>query len=213
MGCYDQSLYTNKKGKTESQLNHKRFLIYRDRPNRSLSKVTQKIFFPNETLSQELTKTPQYQKKLNVIKRASSDYKWQDRAIAYDNHISEQIRNKNANTLTGFFGDELDDAIQLPKIIKIQLNEIVKQETEEIIVDGQKITRKIRPTDKIAMIQKLVNSYDTSVKSVGYIGNCGVHKTENKNNDSVKVSADVKAKLDNKTIFDIVNKELGLDED
>ena len=63
------------------------------------------------------------------------------------------------------------------------------------------------------MIQKLVNSYDTSVKSVGYIGNCGVHKTENKNNDSVKVSADVKAKLDNKTIFDIVNKELGLDED
>ena len=205
--------YTNKKGKTESQLNHKRFLIYRDMPKRTLEKVTQQIFFPEQELSKEFKKSQKFKKKYNVIAKASSDYDWQDRAIADDTHISEQIRNKNANTLTGFFGDELDDAIQLPKIIKIQLNEIVKQETEEIIVDGQKITRKIRPTDKIAMIQKLVNSYDTSVKSVGYLGNCGVHKTENKNNDSVKVSADAKAKLDNKTIFDIVNKELGLDED
>ena len=40
------------------------------------------------------------------------------------------------------------------------------------------------------------------------IANGGATKTINKNKDNVKLEADVKTKLDNKTIFDIVDKEL-----
>lgn len=182
--------YTNKQGVTETQMNHKRFLLYRDMPNRSLEKVTYAIFFPQEKISKEFSKTPQFEKKLNIIYKASSTYDWQDRVIAFDNHNSQIIREKNQSQLHNFFSEELEDAIQLPKIVKVELHEIITQEYEEIIVDGQVIRRKIRPSDKIAMIQKLVNSYDTSVKSVGYIGNCGVSKTSSKNESTVEVKTD-----------------------
>lgn len=179
--------YTNSKGETESQLNHNRFLTYLNMQSRSLVKTTYAIFFPETKKSSTFSKTPQFKKKLNIIQKASSTFDWQDRAIAYDNYRAKIIQDQNLTKLTEFFGEELDDAINLPKIIKIQLNDIIKQETEEIIVDGQKIQRKIRPSDKISMIQKLINSYDTSVKSVGYIGNCGISKTQNKNESTVEV--------------------------
>ena len=193
--------YTNSKGLIESQMNHNRFLLYKDMPNRSLEKVTYAIFFHNREISKDFSKSPQFKKKLNIIYKASSTYDWQDRAIAYDNHRSRLIQEKNFNKLNNFFSEEIDDAIQLPKIIKVELDEIIRQEYEEIIVDGKVIKRKIRPSDKIAMIQKLVNSYDTSVKSVGYIGNCGVSKTSAKNESTVKVKAETKSLFENKESY------------
>ena len=193
--------YTNKKGLTESQMNHKRFLIYRDMPNRSLEKVTYAVFFPNEPISQNFSKSTEFKKKYNTIKKSCGTYDWQDRAIAYDNHQSKIIQEKNFNKLASFFGDELDDAINLPKIVKVELHKIITQEYEEIIVDGQVIQRKIRPSDKIAMIQKLVNSYDTSVKSVGFIGNCGVTKTSNKNESKVEVKAEAESLFKDKESY------------
>ena len=200
--------YTNKKGLTESQMNHNRFLVYRDMPNRTLEKVTYVIFFPNQPISKSFTKSPQFQKKHNAIKKSSSTYDWQDRVIAFDNHNAQIIKEQNQNKLLSFFGDELEDAIKLPTIVKSELNGILNQEYEEIVVEGQVIQRKIRPSDKISMIQKLVNSYDTSVKSVGFIGNCGVSKTSNRNESTLELKTESKSLFEDKEKYKKVSDDL-----
>ena len=83
-----------------------------------------------------------------------------------------------------------------------------EEETELVVVGDSLKERPIRKTAKIHSDNEYANSLKTTFETIYLIKNGGTLKTDNKNRDTVKVEADVKKRLDAKTIFDIVDKEL-----
>ena len=206
--------YTNEKGKRESAKVFDMFQIFleqKQRP-RSLKKLTLDLYFNGDD-SEEIQNSTEFHKKYNSIQRNSSNYDWFDRVNAHDTYW-RKYRNKIKNDFIAEKEvDELITIFERMEAVHKNHKEFCEEDTEMVVVGDSLQERPIRKTAKIHSDNEYINSNKALWETIYLIKNGGTLKTSNKNNDSVKVSADVKAKLDNKTIFDIVNKELGLDED
>ena len=201
--------YTNPKGKKESSKVFEMFQLFleqKQRP-RSLKQLVADLCF-NGDCSKEIQETTEFQRKYNSIQRNSSLYDWTDRANAYDTYW----RKYNNKLKSEIIADLEVSAIQkiIEGIGRIEQNhqEFCEEETEMVVVGDSLQERPIRKTAKIHSDNEYANSLKTTFETIYLIKNGGTLKTDNKNRDTVKVSADVKSRVDNKTIFDIVDKEL-----
>lgn len=204
--------YTNEKGQKESARvfsMFQTFLIQKQKP-RSLKQLVADLCFEGD-LSQEIQKTTEFKRKYNSIQRNSSRYNWNERATAYDSHLRKVYAKQKMNLIAQMEMEGL--ATMMERIADVNRNheDFCAEETEMVVVGDSLQERPVRKTAKIRADNDYANSMKTFWETVYLIANGGATKTINKNNDSVKLEADVKAKLDNDTIFDIVDKQLSAD--
>lgn len=201
--------YTNEKGRKESARvfsMFQTFLMQNQRP-RSLKQLVADLCFDGDC-SEEIQKTTEFKRKYNSIQRNSSHYNWNDRATAYDTYLRKSYAKQKMNLIAKMEMEGLATMIERMADVNRNHEEFCEEETELVVVGDSLQERPVRKTTKIKADNDYANSVKTFWETVYLIANGGATKTINKNRDNVKVEADVKTKLDNKTIFDIVDKEL-----
>ena len=201
--------YTNEKGKKESAKVFSMFQQYLDQKQRprSLKQLTADICF-NGDLSEQVQASAEFKRKYNSMQRNSSRYDWNDRATAYDSYLRKIYAKQKMNLIAKMEMEGLATMIERMAEVNRNHEEFCEEETELVVVGDSLQERPVRKTAKIKADNDYANSVKTFWETVYLIANGGATKTINKNRDNVKVEADVKTKLDNKTIFDIVDKEL-----
>ena len=205
--------YTNEKGRTESARvfgMFQKFLTQKQKP-RSLKQLVADLCFDGDC-SQEIQETTEFKRKYNSIQRNSSHYKWNDRASAYDVYLRKCYAKQKMNMIANIEVDAIKTIIEAMERMDKNHQEFCEEETEKVVVGDTLQERPIRKSAKIHSDNEYANSLKTSLETLYLIKNGGTLKTDNKNRDTVELSADVKKKLDAKTIFDIVDTELGLDD-
>lgn len=79
----------------DTNKSYQAFCIYRDLlEERSLEKVTSKLYFDGETREKIGSK---FRSKLTQVMKWSSKNKWVNRVSAYDDYLNEKTRHKNEN--------------------------------------------------------------------------------------------------------------------
>lgn len=206
--------YTNEKGQKESARvfsMFQTFLMQKQKP-RSLKQLVADLCFDGE-LSETVQKTTEFKRKYNSIQRNSSRYNWNDRATAYDTYLRKSYAKQKMNLIAQMEMEGLATMMERMADVNRNHEEFCEEETELVVVGDSLQERPVRKTAKIKADNDYANSVKTFWETVYLIANGGATKTINKNRDSVKVEADVKAKVDNDTIYDIVDKQLATDED
>lgn len=201
--------YTNEKGQKESTKvfdMFKLFLQQQTRP-RSLKKLTIDLCF-NGDFSEEILQSKEFKRKYNNIQKNSFNYKWFDRANAHDRYWMNYNNKVKAEMIAKMEVSEIQRIILAMDRIHKNHEEFCDEENELVVVGDALKERPIRKTAKIHSDNEYANSLKTAMETIYLIKNGGATKTINKNKESVKLEADVKQKVDNKTIFDIVDKEL-----
>ena len=205
--------YTNSKGKKESSKVFEMFQLFLEQPKpRSLKQLVADLCFDGNC-SEEIQKTTEFQRKYNSIQRNSSQYKWTDRANAHDTYWRKYYSKLKAELIAEKEFTQLATLFERMEDVHKNHREFCDEQTEMVVVGDTLKERPIRKTAKIHSDNEYVNSTKAFWETIYLIKNGGTLKTSNKNTDSVKLSADVKTKLDNRTIFDIVDKQLGLDDE
>jgi len=205
-----ETRYTNEKGKKESAKVFEMFQLFlqQNKP-RSLKQFTTDLYF-NGQKSEELYTSKEFQRKYKSIQKNSANYKWFDRANAYDNYWRKYNNKLKSEIIADLELSAIQKIINGMERIDKNHQDFCDEETEMVVVGDSLLERKVRKTAKIHSDNEYANSMKTSLETIYLIKNGGTLKTSNKNTDTVKLSADVKQKLDAKTIFDIVDEELDL---
>ena len=204
MEIWEERFYNEERNKTESYKTFSMFqqFLKMEKP-RNLKELTKQLY-PNATTDKQLNT------KYNSIKRNAMLYKWYERARQYDVHIIQEVDEALIQKFNDFRLAEFDNATQRVTGHNVTYNNIKKNDTEVVVTKNGLKERPKRDSDITKSEKENQEAYSLALDDVIKLLTGGVIRTENKNTDSVKVSADVKAKLDNKTIFDLVDNELGL---
>lgn len=205
--------YTNEKGQKESARvfsMFQKFLDQKQRP-RSLKTLTSEIYFQGDN-SEKLFESKEFQRKYASIQKNSRNYKWFDRANSHDAYWRKFYQKQKLNIIATMEMEGLVTMMERMKDVNRNHEEFCAEENEFVVVGDTLQERPIRKTAKIRADNDYANSVKTFWETIYLIQNGGTLKTVNKNKDSVKVEADVKAQLDNDTIFDIVDKQLANDD-
>ena len=200
--------YTNEKGQKESAKVFSMFQKYLDQKQpRSLKRLTAELCF-NGDMSDQVTESAEFKKKYNTILKHSSRYEWTDRATLHDTYWRRYYAKAKMNLISKMEMEGLATMMERMADVNRNHEEFCSEETELVVVGDSLQERPVRMTAKIKADNDYANSVKTFWETVYLIANGGATKTINKNNDKVKLEADVKTKLSKETIFDIVDKEL-----
>ena len=182
MNIWETRYYNAEKDKTESPKTFQIFQQFLQLPiPRSLIKLTQVIYFPNEEI-ETLRKKQEFKRKYNQIQVFSHLYKFFERAIAYDNYQRELHMQKKLEKVHEWELPELEDAMTVTNIHKDTLKQVHTASEDEF------------PLTKKAYAERAAQeSYTQSVENVYNIVFGGVK--QNKNDNTNKDKVDLKQEL------------------
>lgn len=200
--------YTNQKGKTETKKGFDLFQIYLDMTlPRTLPKFVCEYCFNGNT-SKELKKSKEFIRKYNSIYKFYKQFDWDERATAHDVYIRQRNDEALIQQFNEFRLQELPNAMKRVSSHNERFDRINENDTEVVVTKEGLKERPKRDSDRTRSEKENQESYSLAVDDVIKIFTGGVVRTENKNESNVQ--ANVKTELSKETIFDIVDKELDL---
>ena len=180
--------YTNEKGKKESTNVFHIFQHYLKMFPREYPRLVQEIYFPNKKLTKELQQSSDFKRKLNLIYRYSSDFKWKERVAQRDEYRAKQLDDDIYIHTKEFIIGNIKNAEQSIILFDKNKEEADGVDTEQVVVGDKLETRKRRQNEKADTLLKYETGKGLAIDNYFKMLNQGKIKTENTNKNTHTIS-------------------------